>query len=160
MKRKQETKVAMTRFSQDEIVTMVKAECDDFCYIPEHEQWTMALYALGQSEEMIAEITGRMPSQIKHAVHKYSCLTSTLPDNIKMSIHQRMMFNSIGTFVSVMTDKQKIGTLSPKVAAEVLEKVFTLQREYMKLEMEYAEHCQKVSAMTFKGFGAALGEGK
>ncbi len=158
--KKPEMQVNVTRFSQEEIITLVKAECNDFNFIPEHEQWVMALYALGVSEMMIEGLTGKTGGQIKHAIHQYSALTSTLPDNVKMAIHQRMMFNSIGAFVAVMTDKEKIAQLTPKSAGEVLKMVFDLQREYMKLEGEYAEHCQKVNAMTFKGFEKALGEGK
>jgi hypothetical protein len=158
--KKPEMQVNVTRFSQEEIITLVKAECNDFNYIPEHEQWVMALYALGVAEVMIESLTGRTTGQIKGAITKYSQLTSTLPDNVKMGIHQRMMFNSIGAFVAVLTDKEKIAGMSPKSAGEVMRMLFDLQREYMKLEGEYAEHCQKVNAMTFKGFEKALGEGK
>jgi hypothetical protein len=158
--KKPEMQVNVTRFSQEEIITLVKAECNDFNYIPEHEQWVMALYAVGLADCTIESLTGRTPGQIQHAIHQYAPLTSVMPDNVKMSIQMRMMFNSYGALTAVATDKDKIASMKPKEACEVMKMMFDLQRDYMKLIDEYAQHLQKVNAMTFKGFEKALGEGK
>jgi hypothetical protein len=154
---KRELTINVTKFDQGEIIKLVKSECDDFNYIPEHEQWVMALYALGNTNESIAELTGRTIGSVNKAVDTYATLVSTIPDGAKIMINLRRLFNVSSNYFTVMTDREKIEKLTPKQAGEVLLMQFEIMREYMKIEQEYVEHQAKMKSLTFDGFGKTLG---
>ena len=120
----------------------------------------MALYAMGGSYESIASMLDRKTEDIANVVERFKSFLSTLPDDAKARICQRLLWNSIGTYVAVMTDKRKIDSLSPDDAMKILKEIPKLQRELMELESVFIEHQSRMATLNFDAFGKSLGEKK
>jgi hypothetical protein len=154
------TQINLSSFSRDEVLSVIRSQCSNFDMIPQAEQWTMALYAMGGSYESIASMLDRKTEDIANVVERFKSFLSTLPDDAKARICQRLLWNSIGTYVAVMTDKRKIDSLSPDDAMKILKEIPKLQRELMELESVFIEHQSRMATLNFDAFGKSLGEKK
>jgi|APSaa5957512622_1039677.scaffolds.fasta_scaffold36576_3 hypothetical protein len=156
MPKKPEIKINVTRFTQDEVIEAVMQECGDFKFIPSQEQWVMALYSIGQTPAVISSITGRSEEGIQRAVDRYGKMTSQLPDGAKSKLNQRMVWNALGSYISVITDKKKIDAMKPLDAFKVAESLPGMLRELMKIEEEYREHKAKMKTLDMTDFKKML----
>jgi hypothetical protein len=150
--------IPVTKFSQEEIIAAVMSECEDFSLIPRAEQWTMALYSIGHTQAVIANETGRSPEAIAQSIERYGKFTSSIPDGIKSQVNQRMIWNSIGSYISVISDHKKVEALKPDAAAKIVKELPNILRELMKIEAEYFEHKSRMDALNFDKFGKSLGQ--
>ena len=116
----------------------------------------MALFAMGGSPDSIASVESRPQGEISLIIEKYRACLSMLPDDAKAKICQRLLWNSIGTYVSVMTDKKRIDKLDPESAMKVLKEIPKLQRELMALETEWTEHQNRMVTLDFTSFRKSL----
>jgi len=155
---KPEISINVTRFTQDEVVRAVASECPDFEHIPKADQWIMALHAMGVPTATISSLTGRMEDGVKKAIDRFAPMTSILPDGAKAKLNQRMVWNAVGSYVSVLSDKNKIDKLNPYEAMRVVKEMPSVLRELMSIEEEWHKHREKMNAMNYDGFAKSLKE--
>ncbi len=156
---KREISINVTRFTADEVIDAVRSECPDFEYIPANEQWVMALYSIGQTPTVISASTGRSEEGIQRTIERYASMTSQLPDGAKCKLNMRMIFNSLGSYISVITNKDKIDNLKPADAFKIAKDIPDLLRDLMRIEEEYHEHADKMKSLDMTAFQRVLGDG-
>jgi len=152
----QQKKINLSNFSRDEVLLVMRNQCPDFDLIPQQEQWVMALFAMGGSPDSISSIEDRQTGDVANVIEKYRGCLSTLPDDAKAKICQRLLWNSISTYVSVMTDKKRIDKLDPESAMKILKEIPKVQRELMELESVFVEHQNRMATLDFSGFSKSL----
>lgn len=148
--------INLSNFSKDEVLLVMRNQCPDFDLIPEKEQWVMALFAMGGSADSIASVEGRTVADITNVVERYKGCLSSIPDDAKAKICQRLLWNSIGTYVAIMTDKKRIDKLDPEAAMKILKDIPKIQRELMELESVFVEHQNRMATLDFAGFSKSL----
>jgi len=124
--------------------------------IPRNEQWVMALHAIGTSVATIGSLTGRTEEGISRAVDKYAPMTSVLNDGAKSKLNQRMMWNAIGSYISVLSDRKRIDALTPTDAIKIMKELPNLLRELMKIEIEWYEHREEMNRLNYDGFAKSM----
>jgi len=142
----------LTPQTNEELIKSVEGACPDFQFIPEHEKYVMALYCAGVSEAGIASVTGRTLGGIDAVIDRYKQFTSQLPDAVKGALSAKTLYNSLPTYVSVITDKDKIAKLTPLDAIKCATAVIELTRLSLNLAREMAD-----AQSAFKGM-EGLGE--
>jgi len=123
---------------------------------PEGEQWVMALYCVGQTVAVISNVTGRSEDGIKLTIDRYEKCTSMLSDGAKSMLNQRMIWNAMSSYISVVTDSKAIEKLSADKAMKILQELPNTLRELMKIEQEYFTHKEEMNKLNFDGFSKTL----
>jgi hypothetical protein len=156
MPKKPEISINVTHFTEREVIKAISSECPDFELIPRNDQWVMALHAVGTTNATIASLTSRTEEGISKAVDRYAPMTSQLNDGAKARLNQRMMWNAVGSYISVMSDRKRIDQLKPVDAIKVLKEMPNLLRELMKIELEWYEHREEMNRLNYDGFANSL----
>jgi len=155
---KQEIKLNVTHFTQEEVIKAVESECPDFNLIPKADQWVMALHAMGVTPATISSVTGRTEAGIKSAIDRFAPMTSALNDGAKAKLNQRMIWNAMSSYISVMSDRSKIDKMTPLDAMRVAKELPKILEAYMFAEEEWYKHREEMNKLNYDGFAASLKE--
>ena len=149
-----------TQEATEDLYDLLTGICPKFKNIPESEKAVMSHYMAGVSVDAIAEITSRTGKSVREAIDRYQSLVSRVPDHIRMELSIKIMTGSFSTYAAVISDKTKIGKLTPVEALKCALDLPKVLAAIMDIRIKALEHDKKAAALNYTDFAATLGEAK
>lgn len=143
------TSIGKFEINREEIITLAKTECSEFRMIPQKYQYALALYACGMTNEAIVKVATVTDESLADAIDKYGKYLTRMPDVAKTKMNRRMLFNAMGMYAAVVSDREKVLEMSPKDALVVLKELPAILDSLIAIEHKMSE----ADGSAFKDFG-------